>query len=156
MGHSAHATAHVACPTNQRVGLEVDTLTVRALLAIPLTAVSPAEVYWFCPTPDCPTVYYRVDGQQVFVESELRERVYQKHSDDRATTICYCFGHTLSDISAEIEQTGTSTVVARISTGIRAGQCACDIRNPQGGCCLGNVHREVQRLTRQAAAIRNA
>lgn len=30
---------------------------------------------------------------------------------------------------------------ADITAGIRAGQCACDLRNPQGICCLGNVRR---------------
>jgi hypothetical protein len=30
-------------------------------------------------------------------------------------------------------------IVDDIKAGIKAGQCACDLRNPQGTCCLGNV-----------------
>ena len=33
-----------------------------------------------------------------------------------------------------------------IDAGIKTGQCACDLRNPQGSCCLGNVRGLIQRL----------
>src|SRR5258705_1055426 len=138
---------HTACPTNQRVGPRVDSLTLKALLAVPLTAVSPSAADRFCPSPDCSTVYYRTDGGQVFSELELRERVYQKHADIADTTICYCFGHTVGGIRAELEQKGSSDIVERITAAIRAGQCACDIRNPQGNCCLGNISNLLQQLT---------
>ena len=140
------------CPTNQRVGPKLDTLTVKSLLAVPLTAVSADQSYRFCPAPDCPTAYYRVDGQQVFGESDLRERVYQKHADDPNSVICYCFGHTVGDIQAELEQGSASTIVERIQAGIQAGQCACDIRNPQGHCCLGNVRDLIDRLSAPLAS----
>ena len=139
-------SAPAPCPTNQRVGPKLDTLTVKSLLAVPLTAVSSEASYRFCPAPDCPTAYYRADGQQVFTESELRERVYQKHADDPNSVICYCFGHTVGDIQAELAQGAASTIVERIQAGIQAGQCACDIRNPQGHCCLGNVRVLIDRL----------
>jgi|SRR5579859_6315478 len=140
-------SAAAPCPTNQRVGPKLDTLTVKSLLAVPLTAVSSDETYRFCPAPDCPTTYYRADGQQVFTESELRERVYQKHADDPNSVICYCFGHTVGDIRAELATGAAGTIVERIQAGIQAGQCACDIRNPQGRCCLGNVRDLIERLS---------
>ena len=140
----------VSCPTCQRAGKPVDTLALKALLAVPLTEVRDAE-YRFCRTPDCPTVYYSVDGQQRFSEDDLRERVYQKHPDDADVFVCYCFRHSPSSISAELAAAGRSTVVAAITAGIQAGRCACDIRNPQGSCCLGNVRAVVER----AAATRS-
>jgi hypothetical protein len=36
--------------------------------------------------------------------------------------------------------------VERVTAGVQADQCACDIRNPQGSCCLGNVRAVVQRV----------
>jgi len=127
-----------ACPTNGVVGKKVDTQIVKAMLSIPLNILT-AESYRFCVDPDCPTVYYSEDEQQVFAEADLRERVYQKHADDEKISICYCFQHTVGSIRNEIAKSGKSTVVAEITAGIKAGQCACDIRNPQGDCCLGNV-----------------
>ena len=131
------------CPTNQQVGKEVDTLTLKALLALPLTQLQSGE-YRFCPDPTCPTVYYRADGQQVFSENELRERVYQKHRDDPSSVICYCFGHTLADVRAALARGQPGALLASIEAGIHAGQCACDIRNPQGVCCLGNVRTLIE------------
>ena len=135
------------CPTNQQVGPVLDTLTVKALLALPLTAVAPDHGYRFCPAPDCPTVYYRADGRQVFGEDDLRERVYQKHTADPASPVCYCFGHTVADIQAALAAGDPDRILDHIERGIQAGQCACDIRNPQGRCCLGNVRELIDHLS---------
>lgn len=137
--------AKAACPTNQQIGKPVDSLTVKALLAVPLTQLPRAE-YHFCRAVDCPTVYYSTDGAVHFSETDLRERVYQKHPPDDDVFVCYCFRHTIGSIRHEMEKTGASTVIASITAGIQAGQCACDIRNPQGSCCLGNVRAVVQGL----------
>src|SRR5258707_14937155 len=49
--------ATTPCPTNQQVGPKLDTLTVKSLVAVPLTAVSADEAFRFCPAPReaCPT-----------------------------------------------------------------------------------------------------
>jgi hypothetical protein len=39
---------------------------------------------------------------------------------------------------------GQCTIPARIAAEIRAGRCACAIRNPSGACCLGEVNRAVE------------
>ncbi len=134
-----------ACPTNGKTGKAVDTLILKALLSLSLTELRASE-YRFCRAPDCATVYYSADGSQTFAESDLRARVFQKHPDDDATPVCYCFGHTVGSIRSELAATGATTVIEKIEAGIEAGQCACDIRNPQGDCCLGNVRAVVRRL----------
>jgi hypothetical protein len=141
------------CPTNQRTGKPVDTITLKALLAVPLTEVQSTS-YGFCPDPACPTVYFSTDATQCFSEGAVREKVYQKHPADEDVFVCYCFRHTIKSIHTEIRQTGQSTVVAAITAGIQAGQCACDIRNPQGACCLGNVQKIVQHLQTELEAAR--
>ena len=133
------------CPTNKQRGKQVDSLTLKALLSIPLTQLSSTD-YRFCQASDCPTVYYSIDGTQCFTETDLRERVWQKHPNDDDIFVCYCFRHTIGSIRTELEATHSSTVIANITAGIQAGKCACDIRNPQGDCCLRNVRAVVQRL----------
>ncbi len=135
-----------ACPTNGRIGKLIDSLTLKAMLAKPLTELRPTE-YRFCTDSDCPTVYYSVDGLQTFTEANLRERVYQKHPQDREVLICYCFRHKVGDVLSDASNAGGATVIESIDAGIQAGQCACDIRNPQGSCCLGNVRALVKTLT---------
>ena len=135
----------VLCPTCVQKGKRVDILTLKAWLAVPLTELRAVE-YAFCRTPDCPTVYYSLDGQQQFEEDALRERVHQKHPTADDVFVCYCFRHSPGSIRAELLATGHSTVVETVTAGIQAGQCACDIRNPQGSCCLGTVRAAVQRI----------
>jgi hypothetical protein len=102
--------------------------------------------HYFCQIVDCPVVYFSQDGEQSFAEAQLRERVYQKHPHEDESTICYCFQHTLGSIRAQWRESGESTVVAAITRGTQSGQCACDIRNPQGNCCLGNVKAFVKQI----------
>jgi hypothetical protein len=126
------------CPTNNQTGKRVGTITLKALLALPLTAITSSE-YLFCRDPQCPTVYYSSDGRQLFAEAELRESVYQKHPDENEVFVCYCFRHTLGEIRSATHTPAPRSVLDAIHDGIQADQCACDIRNPQGSCCLGNV-----------------
>ena len=139
------APAKVLCSACGQKGKRVDILTLKALLAVPLTDLRAVE-YLFCRTPDCPTVYYSLDGQQQFGEDALRERVHQKHPTADDVLVCYCFRHSLGSIRVGLLATGRSRVVASVTAGIQAGQCACDIRNPQGSCCLGNVRATVQKI----------
>jgi hypothetical protein len=131
-------TREAVCPSNGKSGKRVDSLIVKAMLNIPLDVLRNVE-YRFCVDPDCPTVYYSADGLQEFMEGDLRERVYQKHPGDAEVPVCYCFQHTLGEVRAE-----GMRVYADIDRGVRAGKCACDIRNPQGSCCLGNVKHLVK------------
>ncbi len=120
------------------------------MLDVSLTNVT-SPAYYFCRDATCPTVYYSADGSQRFNETDLREKVYQKHQADDDVLVCYCFQHTVGSIRKELEQTGVSTVVDSINAAIHAGQCACDIRNPQGDCCLGNVRVLLERLKGEMA-----
>ena len=42
-----------------------------------------------------------------------------------------------------IARTGGCTIPERISAGIRAGRCACEVKSPSGACCLGEVRAAV-------------
>ena len=108
------------------------------------------EPYRFCADPDCATVYYGGGGSR-FATDELRELVTAKVSGD-ARPICYCFDFTEGGAREEIERTGGSTVPARINELIKAGMCACEVRNPAGVCCLGQVNQTVKRLSEEHRA----
>ncbi len=122
-----------ACPVNGRIGRKVDTLTLRAQLRGSLSVLRDVE-YRFCPDSNCPVAYYSVDGVQTFTEDDLRERVFQKHPEEKEVFVCYCFRYTVGEVLSR-----GAAVAEAITQGVKAGQCACDIRNPQGSCCLGNV-----------------
>ena len=60
--------------------------------------------------------------------------------------VCYCFLYRRSDLEREIVTVGEAQISARIATEIKTGNCACEVRNPTGRCCLGDVHKVSQEL----------
>jgi len=126
-------------------GKKVDGATVKSMLSISLRTVQDGQ-YYFCRDSDCKVVYFSEDGQQLFYVNDIRERVYQKEPDNPDVPICYCFRYTPKDIRLQLEATGKVAIIADIEAGIQEGQCACDWRNPQGDCCLGNVRRFIKHL----------
>ncbi len=129
-----HAMA--ACPVCGERGKPVQAQTVKALLAVSLREVQ-SEEYLFCRTQTCPVVYFTPAGQSFSLE-QVRERVYQKEPQAPDVFVCYCFRHTVGELLASTPLT-SKAILDDIEAGIRARQCACDLRNPQGSCCLGNV-----------------
>lgn len=75
------------CPACGTRGKAVDTQTVKAMLAVSLRILR-STGYRFCPTPDCPVVYFADEGEQTLGEAELRERVYQKHPAEDDVWVC--------------------------------------------------------------------
>jgi hypothetical protein len=105
------------------------------------------EAYRFCPDPACSVVYYG-DSGICFIANDLRELVTVKASGD-ARPLCYCFGFKEGDAREEIARTGCTTIPAQISQLTKTGMCACEVRNPAGVCCLGQVNKAVKRLSEE-------
>lgn len=137
------------CPVCGAKGKPVQGQTVKALLLESLRAVKAVE-YLFCRTQTCPVVYFSLNGEQTFITAQIRERVYQKEPESDDVLVCYCFRHSVGDICTASPATHM-TIVNNISTGINAGQCACDLRNPQGACCLGNVRGLIKEINAKFA-----
>lgn len=142
--------AHVEaphCPQSRTRGTRVPLDTVKALLRdTAMRRLTPSE-HAFCPDPGCPVVYFTTDGD-VYRTTDIRVPVWQKEPFG-ARTVCYCFGENEADMQKEVERTGTSEAVARVRAHIKARRCACEVRNPRGVCCLGDV---TEAVTRVAAA----
>ena len=95
-----------------------------------------ASGHRFCPRAECPVVYFGVD--EVFAREEIVVPVFHKEAAGERT-VCYCFAVSEGDIRRELAETGRSTTGDRISALVKAERCACEVKNPQGSCCLGNV-----------------
>jgi Zinc binding domain len=129
-----------ACPVNGARSKRVDLLTVKSLVR-QLSLELPNTQYYFCEARECDVVYFAFDSQApIFRRGDLLIRVGAKEESD-PIPVCYCFGFMRKDIEDEIAETGRSTVADRISTEVTAGRCACEVKNPSGKCCLGEVRR---------------
>ncbi len=142
------------CPQSGSIGKAVDLQTVKALLTEgALRRLTPSE-YRFCADAACEVVYFSADGAR-FVTADLRVGVWQKLPFGRRP-VCYCFGESEPSIRAEVEATGRSSAIERIRQHIAAGRCACELRNPRGACCLGDVIAAVTRVESAVAAESSA
>ena len=132
------------CPVSGTNGVGVELQTVKAMLTdVALRQVTTAA-HRFCPDPACDVVYFADDGR-TYSKADLRVPVWQKEPAG-ARLVCYCFGENEADIRTEIELNGRSNAVERVRAHIKGGRCACEVRNPRGTCCLGDVVAAVKRM----------
>lgn len=137
------------CPECQRVGTGVDSITLKALLRSEGLAAMEAGGYRFCATPHCAVVYF--GPGRSFGRDDLGVAVFQKEpAGDRI--VCYCLSITEAELAGEAAASGRSASRDRILALVESGRCACELRNPQGRCCLGNVDAVV----RNARAVQAA
>ncbi len=142
------------CPRSGTKGPAVELLTVKALLgALALRSVRQG-LYRFCADPTCAVVYFDEAGQ-VFETADLRVPVWQKEAPG-ARMMCYCFGENEAAMAREVAETGRCDAALRVRADIAAGRCACQVRNPRGTCCLGDVVRAAAHIEAQAGAVRQA
>lgn len=140
-----------ACPRCSEVGREVQRETVGAMAALEVPAIVLSRpAFRLCETPACPVVYY-ADGA-VVERAMVRVPLLVKDAG-LDVPLCHCFGHTRRSIAAETAATGRSTASAAIASEIRAGHCACELKNPSGRCCLGDVRAYEKRTAEAAAAV---
>src|SRR5574337_260243 len=134
----AVAPAVMSCPVCGSRSKQVEALTVKSLVRrLPFETV-PTQ-YYFCEAAGCDVVYFPLNPcAPAFRREDLLVRVGSKEERD-PIPVCYCFGVTRKDICDEIRQTGKSTVAERLKAEVKAGRCACEVKNPSGKCCLGNI-----------------
>ncbi len=134
--------SHARCPRCGAIGRVVAEETIEAILKASLATSLLAVERRFCRTASCDALYYGADGR--FIEkAAARVRVGVKESED-PIPLCYCFDFNRADVRREVAQTGECTISARIAAEVRAGRCTCEVKNPSGGCCLGEVNRAVR------------
>ncbi|MCW8884251.1 MAG: hypothetical protein OQK12_03215 [Motiliproteus sp.] len=100
----------------------------------PLNQQLPPDEFFFCASTDCNTVYFS-NGGVVIERPQVRGDVGQK-STNANRVICYCFDIRYAKVLEEIAQTGTSASKAFVVEQTKLQNCACDVRNPSGKCCL--------------------
>ncbi len=145
------ATDTATCPASGTTGFEVDLITLKALLIAGALRRLDGRRYRFCPSADCDVVYFDNEAGSVFRKSDLTVRVGQKKKSD-PIPICYCFNFTMEDIRRDLATSGKTEIPRIITKEVRAGHCACEVKNPQGTCCLGNIAKAVKRIQSELVA----
>jgi hypothetical protein len=131
------------CPNCGEAGRPVSTVTLKHMVRPEFLDVVNKPGFLFCRTADCAVVYFHPDGETL-EKPDLRVRVGLKETAD-PVPVCYCFGFTERMLLEEIQGMGKTTIPQRIAAEMKADRCACEVRNPQGSCCFGNVKAAAKR-----------
>ena len=141
----ANTSAH--CPACGNKGKVVSTLTVKSLVRDHIR-VEASVSYLFCRNANCKVVYF--GGQFVFEKPDLKVRVGIKETLD-PIPLCYCFDYSRADIRREIDTAAKISILDKIKSEVQGGFCACEVKNPRGSCCLGDITRAIQEAKRNSS-----
>ena len=135
------------CPSCGKKGKPVAVLTVKSLVR-DHKCVPALVSYSFCRTVGCEVVYFSDRG--VFTKPDVKVLVGIKETAD-PIPLCYCFDYNREDIRRDIEAAGKTSVLEEIKAEVQGGLCACEVKNPSGTCCLGDITRAIQEAKKRAA-----
>jgi len=144
------APALAECPISHTPSRKVQKRTLEHLLKPEKLGEVRNVQYYYCADPACNLVYFSTEKAPSFTIDDMKVRVFAKDKDD-LVNVCYCFDWTRGRIRDQIKQTGRSTAGVEIAREVKAQRCECDIKNPKGECCLGDVNAVVKG---EIAAIR--
>jgi Zinc binding domain len=143
-----------ACPCCGMKGAKVDPITLKALLTGEGLRRGIPPVPRFCATKSCQVVYFDNALPVRFEEGLVTVRVHAKHVEDGRVPVCYCFGYTPEAIRTVVASSGRNAVSEDVAREVKAGRCACEVKNPKGSCCLGDVSSVENALVEATAATR--
>jgi len=133
------------CPSCKVKGKKLKIITLKSMLKpLVLDSLNPDLVHFFCATEDCGVVYFD-EHKKTFSTSEIKVPVYQKE-DSLTVPICYCFEWTRDKINKYVEDGLSSKPLDHIRQNVKANRCGCDVNNPQGSCCMGNITKYIKNL----------
>lgn len=139
------AGADAACHRCASKGARVTLVTVKSLLTpIALARLTPALPFCVCLGPTCPVVYFTDAGLE-YTKADVRAVPWQKQPLGHRC-FCHCFDESEPSMLRELAETRRCDAVQRVRDHIAADRCACEVRNPRGTCCLGDLIKAVDRL----------
>ena len=127
--HSKPATQD--CPQCNTACKSVEMPTLYHQVRFPENQGMISDTYYFCPTKDCSIGYFSIVGHRV-PKPQLRT-----HQDIQEDTLCFCFDINAADYLTALSTNHAETIKNFVIQRTKLGECACEIRNPSGQCCLG-------------------
>ena len=122
-------TRKQACPNCGTLGNAVSNTTIIHHLKAPWQWQANDQKNYFCADTQCDVVYFN-SADSSLKESDIRTLVGIKHISNPCALVCYCF-----NVSRK-ETLNNPEIKAYVAEKTKEKQCACEIRNPSGKCCL--------------------
>ena len=123
------------CPECHFICKPVSMTTLYHQVRFPENQTLLTNSYYFCSTKTCPIAYFSNRGNPI-----PKSHLSSYHAIQNEA-LCYCFDITaikyVSALKAQCAEPIKNFVIQRTKT----GECACEIRNPSGQCCLAHFKR---------------
>jgi Zinc binding domain len=131
-----------ACPQCDIACKNVEMRTLYHQVRFPENQQIIADTYYFCPAKNCATAYFSVAGNSA-PKQHLRT-----HQDIQSDKLCYCFDIDAADYLTALNTNHAEPIKNFVMQRTKSGECACELRNPSGQCCLAKFkHLEKHSLT---------
>ena len=99
--------------------------------------------FYYCKTPSCEVVYFKSD---TFLTQKDVSVVVGLKEGAAPATVCYCFGWSKEKIKEQLENNGETNALEDIKAKMEDPGCSCEVLNPSGGCCLGDVTKAIKEI----------
>ncbi len=129
---SDHATKIItgSCPKCGVFCKSIDNKTLYHQVKFPENQAAFQGKYYFCPSKECTVGYFSSTGHAI---PKQHLRTYQEFKDDK---LCYCFDINASYYLSALTANNADVIKNFVIQKTKSGDCACDVRNPSGQCCL--------------------
>ena len=121
-----------SCPVCLTQGQKVETESL--IYHVRDLALIKKESYFFCANPSCDVAYF--SSSHHLTCQDLNKELGVKKSSSGEALLCYCFEVTKQAVNAQS--------LSYIQRHMASIGCRCDVRNPQGSCCLANIKRHLK------------
>ena len=124
-----------SCPACGENCTSVSMKTLLHQVQFPLNTQLPSEPFYFCHNPQCGTGYFSESGL-VINQTQLveREKIQQQW-------LCYCFDISRKRYLEDMVSGEDAETLAFVKEKTESGDCACEVKNPSGKCCLAEFKK---------------
>ena len=88
------------------------------------------DSYYYCADKTCSVGYFSQEGKTI---SKNQLRAFTELENNK---LCYCFDINTEQYVNSLKNETADTIKNFVIQKTKAGDCACEIRNPSGQCCL--------------------
>lgn len=88
--------------------------------------------YYYCADKACLVGYFSQEGK-VISKDQVRAFIEPKNQK-----LCYCFDITSEQYINALKDETATEIKKFVIQKTKSGDCACEVRNPSGQCCLAN------------------
>jgi len=91
--------------------------------------------YYYCANETCVVGYFSQQGNRI---SKKQLRVFSEVKDNK---LCYCFDIDSKQYLDSLKNGTAVSIKNFVIQKTKNNDCACEIRNPSGKCCLANFNQ---------------